>query len=286
MGFLARAKQPLKSVRWRLRRASAARRYGAEALAEMPIVIGNAMPKSGSHLLSQVLLGLTRLGPFVDPGMQPLTRSVENENLAEGEVLAQLLRLQSGDIAYAYLHARPAYIGELTRPDVAAFFIYRDPRDVLVSHVFYATEIYPGHGMHAYYQALDSMEARLNAAIEGVREPGFELSPIREKYDKYLGWLEEDEVLALRYEELVLERREALGRILEHLARRGFRPGVGGEEAIDALEAAIAPLRSGTFRKGQPGEWREHFSAENKRRFKRATGDLLLRLGYEQSADW
>ncbi len=52
-------------------------------------------------------------------------------------------------------------------------------------------------------------------------------------------------------------------------------------QAVAALAAGIAPRKSGTFRKGQPGEWREHFTEENKARFKAVAGDLLERLGYE-----
>lgn len=279
-------KRPIKRLRWRRRRSAAARRYGHEKLKQMPIVIGNAMPKSGSHLLSQILMGLTRIGPFVDPGMPPLTRSASNRNLLEPAVLQRIAALQPGDVAYAYLHARQPYLSELTRKDVSAFFVYRDPRDMLVSHVFYATDLYPGHGMHAYYNHLASMEERLNAAIEGVSEKGFELSPIRKKYDHYLGWLDQPKLLSLRFEDLILNRETALGRILNHLAKAGFSVDISREEAITSLAAAIAPRKSGTFRRGQPGEWREHFTAQNITRFKAATGDLLQRLGYESGTNW
>ena len=286
MSLSAQLKQPLKKFRWRARRRAAARRYGGDALANTPIVIGNAMPKSGSHLLHQVLLGLTALGPFIDPGMPPLTRSADNHNLSESQVLARIAELVAGDIAYAYLQARPAYIDALRQTGLAALFIHRDPRDMLVSHVFYATDLHPGHGMHAYYQALDSMEARLNAAIEGVDEGQFQLSPIRAKYEKYLPWLSVPEVQALRFEDFIQRREIALGQILDHLEARGFNPIRPRDEALAHLSAAIQPRKSGTFRKGQVGDWREHFTAANKANFKARCGDLLQQLGYEGDAAW
>jgi hypothetical protein len=287
MSVKKQIKIPLKSLRWRARRAAAARRWGAAALQRMPVVIGNSMPKSGSHLLIQVLTGLTEIGPFVDPGLPPLSRSVSNRNLPEDKVVAALRRMHPGDIGYAYLHAREPYITELSREGVASFFIHRDPRDVLVSHVFYATDMHTGHGMHKHYtQQLSTMEQRINAAIQGVDTPDAQLSPIRAKYEHYLGWLEQPQVLPLRFEDLILDRRPAIGRILDHLAARGFEPQPPREEAIDTLAGAIAPKASGTFRKGQPGEWREHFTPENIQLFKVATGDLLLRLGYETTASW
>ena len=141
--------------------------------------------------------------------------------------------------------------------------------------------------MHEYYTTeLDSIEERINAAIRGVDEPGAELSGIRSKYDAYLGWLETPQVLCLRFEALILERQQALGKILDYLATRGFMPSVPRDAAITALAEAIQPKKSGTFRKGQPGNWREHFTAENIAVFKQHTGDLLTRLGYEQNEEW
>ncbi|MEX1247015.1 MAG: sulfotransferase domain-containing protein [Anaerolineales bacterium] len=287
MSLITQIKQPVKLLRWRLRRAQAARGWGRESLERMPVVIGNAMPKSGSHLLIQILLGLVRIGPFVDPGFPPLNRSASNRNLSDAQVLVNLRRLRAGDITYSYLHACQPWFLELARAGLATFFIYRDPRDVIVSHVFYATDIHPGHGMHAYYtHKLTNMEQRINAAIQGVQESDAQLSPIRAKYEKYLGWLDQPAVLSVRFEDLILDRQAALSRILDHLAARGFQPQPPRRKAVAMLAGAIAPRASGTFRRGQPGEWRQHFTAENKRVFRSATGDLLQRLGYEDNDQW
>jgi hypothetical protein len=74
--------------------------------------------------------------------------------------------------------------------------------------------------------------------------------------------------------------------MLDHLAGRGFTPQPPRQEAIAVLRGAIAPRASGTFRRGQPGEWREHFTEANKSAFKETAGDLLVRLGYEVDDQW
>jgi hypothetical protein len=276
-----------KTGRWRARRALAGLRWGPNSLASMPAVLGNAMPKSGSHLIIQILQGLTELGPFVNPGFPPVNRNQENQKLPDEQVLDNLLRMRSGDIAYGYVQARQPFIQTLTQPGRATVFVYRDPRDMIVSHVFYATDMHLGHGMHAYYnQTLQSTEERINAAICGVDEPGAELSDIRSKYEAYLGWLKVPEVLCLRFEDLIQEREQALGCILDYLATRGFTPSTERSTAITTLQQAIQPQKSGTFRKGQPGNWREHFTPINIACFKEQTGDLLVRLGYEQEEGW
>jgi len=282
-----RVKRALKLVRWRWRRAAASLRWGAAALQQSPIVFGNAMPKSGSHLISQVLQGLTRLGPSVNPGFPPINRAEDNRNLPPHAILENLRAMRPGDVAYGYLGAEEPYLSELTRRGRATIFLYRDPRDMLVSHVFYATQMRPEHGMHDFYtQDLDSMEARLNAAIQGVDQPGFELRGVRARYEQYLGWLSQPQVLSLRFEDLILDRWKALERLLGYLAERSFKVNLPRPKAIESLAMAVAPGKSGTFRKGQPGNWREHFTPANKACFKAAAGDLLIRLGYEDDHDW
>lgn len=275
----------------------------------MPVVFGNAMPKSGSHLINQVLQGLTRIGPFVNSGFPPVNRSEENEKLPDEVVLDNLRRMRPGDIGYGYIGAQEPFLSTLTQPQFATIFVYRDPRDMIISHIFYATEMYEEHWMHRYYtETLKTMEERINAAIRGVEEAGTELTPVRRRYETYLGWLEQPGVLSLRFEDLILNREAALGWILDYLEQRGFQlqttkiitarddhdhggdfsrsSGVLRAWAVNELARAIAPRKSGTFRKGQPGNWKEHFTQANKTLFKELTGDLLIRLGYEQDNSW
>lgn len=287
MNTYYRSKHWLKLGRWQARRFVAALRWGPGNLRKSPAVLGNAMPKSGSHLITQVLQGLTRLGPFVNPGFPPVNRDEENSKLPDEAVLTNLQRMRSGDIAYGYLAAREPFLSLLTHQDRATVFIYRDPRDMIVSHVFYATQMHKGHGMHRYYtDTLKTMEERINAAIQGVGEPGSELSPIRTKYEGYLGWLEQSEVLCLRFEDLILDQQTTLGHLLDFLAQRGYKPRNTRSQEIDTLQQAIVPQKSGTFRKGKPGNWREHFTEANIAFFKEMTGDLLIQMGYEKENDW
>ena len=287
MNLTYTAKHVLKQYRWRVRRAAASLRWGKQSLSESPVVLGNAMPKSGSHLIIQVLQGLPRVGAFVNPGFPPVNRAEDNQKLPDEAVLANIQRMQPGDIGYGYISANEPFLSVLTKSDRATVFVYRDPRDMIVSHIFYATQMHPQHWMRRYYtETLTSMEERINAAIQGVDEPGSELSDIRTRYAGYLGWLEQPAVLCLRFEDLILERLETINRLLDYLESRGSTPRVPRSQARDALQAAIAPKRSGTFRKGLPGNWQEYFTPANKVLFKQKAGDLLLRLGYETNDGW
>lgn len=280
-------KQTLKRFRWLLRRVKTSIQYGPNTLNSAPRIFGNAMPKSGSHLLTQILCGLTSLGPVVDPGFPPVNRSEGNRSLSLWAVQRNLLHMKPGDIRYGYIHAEDPFISILIQNNWATIFLYRDPRDMLVSHVFYATEMYEGHGMHSYYtEILNSMEERLNAAIMGVTEPGYELASVKERYDSYRGWLNQPGILCLKYEDLILNRESTLGRLLDYIESRGFTLNKQRHEAIGSLMNSIAPRKSGTFRKGIPGNWREYFTDSNKTLFTQVAGDLLIDLSYEQNHNW
>ena len=245
------------------------------------------MPKSGSHLIIQVLQGLTRIGPFVNPGFPPVNRAEDNQQISDQGILEKIYRMQSGDIGYGYLDARDEFVSALTRPGMASIFVFRDPRDMIISHVFYATEMFPDHGMHRYYtEKLTNMEERIDAAIGGVSESGLDLKGVRARYDAHLGWLEQPDVLSLRFEDLRLNRSQAFNQMLAYLEEKGFTPQISREEAIETLGEAVQPKKSGTFRSGKVGSWREYFSQENVDYFKRSTGDLLTKLGYEQDDSW
>lgn len=278
----------LRLVRRALRRLAQGIRYH-RSLQGIPVLFANSFPKSGTHLLTQVLQGFPRIGPAVDSGL-PAVITFEGDSGRERnwrEILVDLGRLLPGDIAYGHLHAAPQVEDLLCQEGFCTYFILRDPRDVVVSHVHYVTEMEPAHAHHRYYvEELHNFDERLRTSILGRPEAEFPFPDICQRFEPYLDWLERPEVLTLRFEDFLDERGETLGRVLEHAVQRGFPAPAEREQAIRALAEAIDPQRSPTFRSGKAGGWRELFSEDNKRLFKDVAGDLLIRLGYEHDLDW
>jgi hypothetical protein len=277
----------IKIGRWQFRRLITALRWGSDCAASVPAVLGNAMPKSGSHLIIQILQGLTRIGPFVNPGFPPVNRTEDNRQLSTKGILENINNMRPGDIGYGYLDARDEFVSALTSEGLASIFVFRDPRDMIISHVFYATEIFPNHGMHEYYtNHLSTMEERINAAIGGVHDNGLELMGVKERYDAHIAWLDQPGILCIRFEELRKNQEQSYQRILDYLERKGYQPSISRQEAVISLGEAVQPKKSGTYRSGRVGDWRQHFSQANVDFFKQSTGDLLQKLGYEQDDAW
>jgi hypothetical protein len=156
---------------------------------------------------------------------------------------------------------------------------------VVVSHVFYVTDIEARHVHHDYYASLPDFNARLKVSILGRPDTNIEFSNIADRFAPYLGWLDHPEVLTLHFEDLIHARTATLTRILDHLLVRAPLP-ASRERILDAMESSINPSKSPTFRSGKTGEWKQHFTPGHKMIFKEVAGDLLIRLGYERDLNW
>jgi sulfotransferase family protein len=252
-----------------------------------PILLGISFPKSGTHLLDQILLGFNRVAPF-SRRLHSFYAEYEGQSghkRAPAQALTWLDSLRPRDVASAHLFARPDVVARITSSAYVSYFIFRDPRDVVVSHVFYVTEMEARHVHHNYYASLPDFDSRLTISILGRPDAGVEFPNIAARFAPYLGWLDQPSVLKIHFEDLINDRTAMLNRILGHfLARVPFES--SRQLILESLESSINPSRSPTFRSGKTGEWKKHFTANHKKIFKDVAGDLLVRLGYEKDNEW
>jgi hypothetical protein len=250
-------------------------------------LLGISFPKSGTHLLDQILLGFSRVAPYAKR-LHSFYAEYDGESGQKRppeQALRWLDSLRPGDIASTHLFARPEAVRRAASSNFISYFIFRDPRDVVVSHVFYVTDMEARHVHHDHYASLPDFDSRLKVSILGRPEAGLEFPDIAARFAPYLGWLDQPSVIAIHFEDLIHDRAATLQRILDHfLARVPLH--VPRKTILESLEASIDPARSPTFRSGKTGEWRKSFTAEHKKLFKDVAGDLLIRLGYEKDNRW
>ncbi len=281
-------------IRRCLRRTQQTLRYGT--LNGAPILFANSFPKSGTHLLTQVLAGFSKIGTAVDSGLPAIVTfdGFTGRKRSLEEILGDLLQLLPGDIAYGHIHSLPEVVELLCQPGWAGTFILRDPRDVAVSHVHYISRMAPKHIHHRYYHdVLTSFPERLEASIAGVPVDKLQLvsdqpvlEPLPNLFDRfkpYMGWLDHPEILILRFEDFVNNQYESIAKVFDHAQNRGFKSFVQKEEAIEKISMSINPERSPTFRTGKVGAWRGAFDSDNLMLLQQNMGDLLDRLGYQES---
>ncbi|MBT3189449.1 MAG: hypothetical protein HN736_12020 [Anaerolineae bacterium] len=267
--------------------AQAILRWRRLSFGDAPPIFGNSKPKSGSHLLLQILNGFTKIMPYAYTASEPVrTIRKEGGRRSAREIGTDLMSIYPSVIGWGYVEASPENLAILCRKGRVNYFIYRDPRDMLVSQVFFATDMHKEHGMHAYYQSLPDFDARLKIAITGIDQDELKMVSVRQRYEGVFEWLDQLQVMCIRFEDLINNRNETLLAMLDEVEKTGYKIPTPRDKALGILIEAINPKKSHTFRSGKTGGWHEHFSEKNKALFKEISGDLLERLGYEESNDW
>lgn len=290
-------KSSLRSLLYQTEKASQRLRFASLTTPQggWPILLGISFPKSGTHLLDQILLGFQRVAPF-SRRLHSFYAEYEGESgrkRSPEQALAWVNSLHPGDVASAHLFAREAVVRQVGSSVFIPYFIFRDPRDVAVSHVFYVTDMEARHVHHEYYQSLPDFNARLKVSILGRPDMNTRPEPSRrvefpniaDRFATYLGWLDQPSVMSIHFEDLINDHAATLNRIIDHfLARVPLH--APRELILESLESSINPKRSPTFRSGKTGEWKKHFTEEHKKIFKEVAGDLLIQLGYEKDQNW
>lgn len=235
----------------------------------------------------QILNGFTQIIPYKYVEADPI-RTIEKEGRRKKkeEILNELKQIPRGVIGWGYVEASPENVAFLCQPDRVNYFIYRDPRDMLVSQVYFATDMHEEHGMHEYYNLLPGFGERLKVAITGIDRDGLHMVSVRQRYEGVFQWLEQKNVMCLRFEDLINNREATLDAMLDEVEKTGYKIPTPRERALATLAEAIQPKKSHTFRSGKTGGWGEHFTDDHKKLFKDVAGDLLVRLGYEKDNDW
>jgi len=201
------------------------------------------------------------------------------------------LREIEGTIDIALCHL----VTHLEGPDdLLATHMIRDPRDVCVSGYFYhkwctepwAVQKEDGEE-HSYQETINDLPKEEGLIFELINCTATVCRTLRD-FQHY----DDPRVLTFKYEEAMSGPKRMFLKAGTHL---NFT-----HEDIDRLadiawDKSIHKARQGAakgraldphMRKGDPGDWENHFTDRVKECFKDEWGDLLIRLGYEKNNDW
>lgn len=158
--------------------------------------------------------------------------------------------------------------------------LYRDPRDVAISHYHYVKDT-PWHGDYPVIKDLD-----LEQGIEYF---------IRKRLPEFAHWMrswrdhrDHEKSLMISYEELRGDAKDVLRRVFDL-----FELPATDERISEIVEAnTIEALRkreagvSNFYREGKSGGWVKHFTPELKAAFKAVDTKLLIEFDYEKDDSW
>ena len=112
------------------------------------------------------------------------------------------------------------------------------------------------------------------------------LNNVKQHYDAYLPWKDHPAIYTTTFEKIVgprgggteIEQLQEIKNIAHHLGLF-----IDNEEAKKIAGQLFGS--SDTFREGQIGSHKKHFTSRQKKLFKEIAGTLLIQLGYEQNLD-
>ena len=258
------------------------------------LVLCNSFPKSGTHLLYQILYSIPGLNKWDDIVSVQALCGVMNTS---SHVHWKLGSAPEQSIVRCHLMHCDEIKQVLKEFDLKVIFIYRDLRDVAVSHARWVAKE-PRNFLYQYYSRLNDFDQQLMYSIKGITigTPfGSNISQpnIGQDFARYQKWLNDPIALAVNFENLIGKRGggceetrlKTIRRIINYL---------GVDLSWNQLETTFSseimnPQESHTFRKGAKGKiggWKMVFKPEHKTAFKQVAGDLLIKLGYEQNLDW
>lgn len=251
-----------------------------------PPILLNSFPKSGTHLLLQMLRGTPKTkyyGSFIAS-----IPSITRKERSSFSYIQAIRRIVPGELVPAHLFHRQITVKEIKRANCVHLFLYRDLRDVAVSEAFYLSEMNNWHRLSRPFRNLESLEERISAAIIGEDFFGCDLNypNIAERFLRYSGWLKDDSVLAMRFEDIVTAIQSGNLLDLSKQITERLKLPIQPESLSSNMYKAVDPRRSHTFREGKSGSWQNYFSEFHKRKMKEVGGDLLVELGYESNLAW
>ena len=249
-----------------------------------PVLFVAGLPKSGTTWMERMLASYPGYQEMMIP--EAIDYEVENQGSHDFELPADLLDRLENILAVLKLHVHgsPHNSQMLRDAEVPYLIMYRDLRDVAVSHVFYVQRT-PWHPEHPEYKGLSTEE--------GLRHFGQTLLP------EFVDWIrswhanhDPERSLVVRYEDL-LDDTTATFREVARL--------FGLPDDPDTIESIVEAHRfenlsggrnpgedesDSFFRKGISGDWKNYFTADLKALYEAKAGKALVEFGYETDRDW
>jgi sulfotransferase 6B1 len=268
-----------------------------------PRVLLNGPPKSGTHLLSDCVALMPKmmfsgrhfaLSDFFSSNAQIHDEPSSSEGYpALKELLLKnfLAKCPQGMFVTAHAAFHPMLKSLTEELEFKQVILLRDPRDLVVSQAFYIQRE-PLHHHHDFFaRKLKSDEERIMSCIRGFQEGVSSETPLLSVGELFAGfepWLGDASTLVIRFEDLVGSRGGGNSMAqLSYIRRIGeFIGRPLSPEQNRQIARKMYGTGSLTFRKGQTGDWRNHFTEAHRKAFKVVAGDTLIRLGYERDLNW
>lgn len=247
-----------------------------------PKVLQTSIPKSGTHLLNQVLEGI---GYWCYKN-QPFNPNIDVSYEAK-IIIPHLSRLCSGEYFTEHLTWNDQIERILLDAGFKILCIYRDPRATAVSAAIWIPKV-RSHWTGDYYRRnLPSLHERVIALLDGIPDNespnGIGLCPWPDLYDKFLPWKESPAVFSVSFENLIGPRGGGSTQIqmstIEGIL--GYITPKCSQELACRLATKVYNPSVVTFHKGQINSWRAQIDRNTESILNQRLARQVVEWGYE-----
>jgi len=248
-------------------------------------ILVNSFPKSGTHLLYQLFWKSNFVNDYKSfIASHPSRQKKQNSYIKVNQNINDLLKAEliRGHIFY---HKSTEEL--IKNKNIINYFIYRDPRDVVISEANYLYNMNRFHILHKYFKKVNFLEDRIKFSIMGndFLNTGGTYKNIKDRFLDYKGWLK-GSCHSIKYEDLVGSNQSQIVRDILSFYIENSDVNFKVDEIIKDSIKSIDPSKSHTFNTGGTAKWKKIFNDEHKELFKKYAGDLLIELKYEENYDW
>ncbi|MHC4218730.1 MAG: sulfotransferase domain-containing protein, partial [Planctomycetota bacterium] len=244
------------------------------------IVFIAGLPKSGTTWLERMVASYPGFHELLIPDVAAyeLATGGSHDYELPDDLFSRFERMLV--ITKMHVHGSPHNAGLLHQARVRYAVLFRDLRDVAVSHYFYVRNTH-WHPEYPVYARLSIEEGLAEFATRTL--PGL-VDWVRSWHEH----LDEELGMIIRYEDLLEDTVGVMTTLAGHFELDGSPETVGRIVERHRFERLAAGRRQGEertssfFRKGVAGDWRNHFTPKLIELYACRLGDFLVEYGYEK----
>lgn len=239
----------------------------------------HSIPKCGTHFIQRIINLLTKQDIF--------NAQISENSLSQSSNEGIILRTHEPYSAEAF--------NLLINKDFKMIAMFRDPRDALISHLFYM-RTFAGKGRKRDFFVVSenfdelSFDEQLTLLITGTHD----MESYLEYYFNRIKWVLKPYTLSVKYEDLV--GSEGGGDdVLQRQAILDIANYIGLELSENKLNFVLNNMYvkkpdvqqdGNVFSRATSGNWKNFFKPSHTKLFKGRLKFLLVKLGYEKNSTW
>jgi hypothetical protein len=252
--------------------------HGADYRHSILFIAG--MPKSGTTWLEKMMSSYPGYEELLMPGANFYELKTGEGHLYDLPDNAFSKLQDCLVLTKMHCHGSTQNVKVLTGAEIPYVILYRDPRDVAVSHYYYVRNT-PWHGD---YEALKDCNVQ-----EGIRYF------IHKRLPEFAHWMRSwrdnrkpEHSLMISYEEMLRDTADVLRRVFQLFALEADEQRIEHIVSMNSFKSLEASDQGKTafFRKGQAGDWVNHFDDALKVEFNTVDSKILVEFGYEKNDQW